>query len=612
MQLTIQQKLIAMGAAVVIALAIILIQSLVTSSQLSNLQSLHADIKELQITMLQLRRNEKDFLMRQDAKYLETFSQNSDNAQRLSARVIEELKTEGESTSRMQGIRADLVEYLSIFQKLVERSKTRGLDKDSGHYGLLRTATHNMEAEIEKLGDLDSHVKVLTLRRHEKDFILRMDEKYVGRHQQVAQQLAQQISGLPAQYLQTYVKEFADFVAIEKEIGLDSKSGIRGEMRATVHKVEEALEQESTQLNAYIEDKYASTATLSTIIMIVISLILVAILAAIAYQVIMPLKSISQEITNIRKSNDLSRRVRESNDEIGTVAKNFNIFMEHFQNLIRNINEAVYSLKLATETVSSSVSKTSDGLLIQSQESDMVATAVTELGASASEIAQNAQSTSDRTEQATNNAKNGNNKLNQTISNVQGLSEQLVEAGTVMQQLEEKSNGITSVLDVIRGIAEQTNLLALNAAIEAARAGEQGRGFAVVADEVRTLAVRTQESTSEITAIIEELQASTSSIAKTVEVCKESGVESANMATEAGTVLNLIVDDMNAIAMMTAEIASAVTEQSTVVQDVDQNIVRIRDVGEQVAADSQENAKASQQVAELAQVLHEEAKVFKV
>lgn len=612
MKLTIQQKLMAMGAAVITALAIILIQSIVTSSQLSHLQLMHSDIKALQISMLQLRRNEKDFLMRLDLKYRDSFLQNSSKATQTVSLVIDELNVEDVSSARMQGIKADLSEYQSIFETLVEKWQAKGLDKDSGHYGLLRAATHNMEEEIERLGDLDAQVKLLTLRRHEKDFILRLDEKYVDRHQSMAQQLASQVSGQAARYLQAYTKEFADFVAITKDIGLDSKSGVMGEMRATVHKVEEALEQESAQLGLYIEDRHASTTTLNIIIMVLISLILVAILGLIAYQVIMPLKSISEEITSIRESNDLSRRVHESDDEIGGVAKNFNIFMEHFQNLIRNINEAVYSLKLATETVSSSVSKTSDGLVIQSQESDMVATAVTELGASASEIAQNAQSTSERTEQATGNAQSGNEKLNQTISNVQGLSEQLVDAGTVMQQLEEKSNGITSVLDVIRGIAEQTNLLALNAAIEAARAGEQGRGFAVVADEVRTLAVRTQESTSEITAIIEELQSSTSSIAKTVEVCKESGVESAQMATEAGSVLNLIVDDMNAIASMTAEIASAVTEQSTVVQDVDQNVVRIRDVGEQVALDSQENAKASEQVAQLAQVLHEEAKIFKV
>ena len=612
MKLTIQQKLMAMGAAVITALAIILIQSIVTSSQLSHLQVMHSDIKALQINMLQLRRNEKDFLMRLDLKYRDSFLQNSSKAMQTVNLVIDELNVEDVSSARMQDIKADLSEYQSIFEALVEKWQAKGLDKDSGHYGLLRAATHNMEEEIERLGDLDAQVKLLTLRRHEKDFILRLDEKYVDRHQSMAQQLASQVSGQAAQYLQVYTKEFADFVAITKDIGLDSKSGVMGEMRATVHKVEEALEQESAQLSLYIEDRHASTTTLNIIIMVLISLILVAILGLIAYQVIMPLKSISEEITSIRESNDLSRRVHESDDEIGGVAKNFNIFMEHFQNLIRNINQAVYSLKLATETVSSSVSKTSDGLVIQSQESDMVATAVTELGASASEIAQNAQSTSERTEQATGNAQSGNEKLNQTISNVQGLSEQLVDAGTVMQQLEEKSNGITSVLDVIRGIAEQTNLLALNAAIEAARAGEQGRGFAVVADEVRTLAVRTQESTSEITAIIEELQSSTSSIAKTVEVCKESGVESAQMATEAGSVLNLIVDDMNAIASMTAEIASAVTEQSTVVQDVDQNVVRIRDVGEQVALDSQENAKASEQVAQLAQVLHEEAKIFKV
>lgn len=612
MKLTIQQKLMAMGAAVITALAIILIQSIVTSSQLSHLQVMHSDIKALQISMLQLRRNEKDFLMRLDLKYRDSFLQNSSKATQTVNLVIDELNVEDVSSARMQGIKADLSEYQSIFETLVEKWQAKGLDKDSGHYGLLRAATHNMEEEIERLGDLDAQVKLLTLRRHEKDFILRLDEKYVDRHQSMAQQLARQVSGQAAQYLQVYTKEFADFVAITKDIGLDSKSGVMGEMRATVHKVEEALEQESAQLSLYIEDRHASTTTLNIIIMVLISLILVAILGLIAYQVIMPLKSISEEITSIRESNDLSRRVHESDDEIGGVAKNFNIFMEHFQNLIRNINQAVYSLKLATETVSSSVSKTSDGLVIQSQESDMVATAVTELGASASEIAQNAQSTSERTEQATGNAQSGNEKLNQTISNVQGLSEQLVDAGTVMQQLEEKSNGITSVLDVIRGIAEQTNLLALNAAIEAARAGEQGRGFAVVADEVRSLASKTQQSTDEIQETIGALETGTKKAVRMMRSSTEKTEECVASVNEAGERFRTIMEDIARNTELNGQIATATQMQQDQSSSLAQHATDISDGAEQSHKATNKLAENISQLAQLSQSLKTVSDQFKV
>ena len=234
----------------------------------------------------------------------------------------------------------------------------------------------------------------------------------------------------------------------------------------------------------------------------------------------------------------------------------------------------------------------------------MVATAVTEMGIVAGEIADNARLTKERTDEASIKAVEGKDKLDSTVVNINQLSEQLISAGDEIVQLQEKSNGITSVLEVIKGIAEQTNLLALNAAIEAARAGEQGRGFAVVADEVRTLAVRTQDSTAEITAIISELQATTSEIVNTVGMCKEQGLNSVTQAQETEEVLNEIITDVNSIAEMTVLVATAVEQQAIVVKDVDENIIRIRDIGEQVASDSQENSRASDDVAALASELH--------
>ena len=332
----------------------------------------------------------------------------------------------------------------------------------------------------------------------------------------------------------------------------------------------------------------------------------------VAQQIIAPLNSFSKRISEIRKGNDLTQRTEERHDEIGTISKEFNIFMAHFQTLIVSINQTVDALSVSSSVVSKSVAKTTEGIVNQSHESDMVATAVTEMGIVAGEIANNARLTKEKTDEASVKALEGKEKLDGTVVNINELSAQLINAGEEIVQLQEKSNGITSVLEVIKGIADQTNLLALNAAIEAARAGEQGRGFAVVADEVRTLAIRTQDSTAEITNIINELQVTTSEIVNTVGICKAQGLNSVTQAQETEEVLNEIITDVNAIAEMTVLVATAVEQQSIVVKEVDENIIRIRDIGEQVASDSQENSIASDDVAALASELHQEASIFKI
>jgi methyl-accepting chemotaxis protein len=412
--------------------------------------------------------------------------------------------------------------------------------------------------------------------------------------------------------LEEYLLQFNNLVEATSKIGFDPKSGKQGEMRNSVREMETMLKKEVVRLNTYVNE-YVDSAQLSHLIFVIaISILIGLIVIVIAKQSITPLQVFSNRISEIRQNNDLSQRTEEREDEIGAISKEFNIFMAHFQSLIKSINQTVDSLSESTNVVSKSVNKTSEGLQNQALESDMVATAVTEMGVTASEIANNAHATKEKTDEASIKVGTGKERLDNTVLNINQLSNDLVIAEKEILNLEEKSNGITSVLEVIKGIAEQTNLLALNAAIEAARAGEQGRGFAVVADEVRTLAVRTQDSTSEITTIINELQTTTSGIVKTMNHCKERGLSSVSQAQDTELVLNEIILNVEDIADMTVQVATAVEEQSAVVQDVDRNIVRIRDIGEQVASDSQENARASQDVANLAKELHKEANIFSV
>ena len=613
MNLTIKVKLTLTVVLVLFGLAGVFLENSMSQNELSLLNSAQSELKEVQIAMLQLRRAEKDFLLHKDIKYKKSFAKTVGKAKILMPALIKDLNTADISLGKLPTIANKFIDYQKVFNQLIDASVEKGLNKNAGNYGRLRAATHALEELITSDNDFESQVLLLTLRRHEKDFMLRNDEKYIGKINDVAEVLANRFGDVEhKQLLAAYTSEIDEFVNMTKRIGLDSKSGMRGEMRSAVHEVEDLLKKEILRLNSYMNERVSSNKASSLVITIVISLFVVASVIVVSRQIITPLNVFTQRITEIREGNDLSQRTEERKDEIGHISHEFNMFMAHFQSLIKSINQTVDNLTQSTLIVSDSVARTSEGLNNQAVESDMVATAVNEMGITASEIANNAHSTKDKTDEATLKSGVGKEKLDATITNINNLSKELIGAGDEIIALQEKSNGITAVLEVIKSIADQTNLLALNAAIEAARAGEQGRGFAVVADEVRTLAVRTQDATSEISSIINELQSTTSGIVTTVNQCKEQGIESVNQAKETEQVLNEIVSDVNAISDMTVQVATAVEEQSAVIQYVDKNIVRIRDIGEQVATDSQENAKASQDVAQLAKDLHKEANIFKI
>ena len=244
-------------------------------------------------------------------------------------------------------------------------------------------------------------------------------------------------------------------------------------------------------------------------------------------------------------------------------------------------------------------------------ESDMVAPAVTEMGATIDEIANNTENTADKAQATNVNALHGMKEVEQTVLRISALSSDLQKAAVVMGELEKDSSTIGSVLDVIRAIAEQTNLLALNAAIEAARAGEQGRGFAVVAEEVRNLAQRTADSTRQIEVIIVGLQNRTKEIVSSMQSCREQGEASVQQAGVANNLLAAITSDVSGIMDMTTQIATAIEEQSHVAAEVNKNVVKIRDISEQSLMIARHNAQISEEVAEQAAQLHQSIDRFK-
>jgi methyl-accepting chemotaxis protein len=312
---------------------------------------------------------------------------------------------------------------------------------------------------------------------------------------------------------------------------------------------------------------------------------------------------IDQATTRFADGELATRISYQGKDELGHIAAGFNRMAESFSQTIHQLASATAQLASAAEETSTITKETSDGIGRQQSETDQVATAMNEMNATVHEVARSANQAAQAAHAAEDEAQKGKRVVAQTLEVIDGLAREVEQAAEVIRTLENESESIGTVLDVIRGIAEQTNLLALNAAIEAARAGEQGRGFAVVADEVRTLASRTQQSTQEIQAMIERLQHGTSDAVKAMEKSRTQAQAGVEQAATTGTSLDAIVGAVKTINDMNTQIASASEEQSAVAEEINRNISNISDVGQQTAEGASQTASASQQLAQLAEEL---------
>lgn len=284
---------------------------------------------------------------------------------------------------------------------------------------------------------------------------------------------------------------------------------------------------------------------------------------------------------------DLTQKMSiDTQDEVGQLASSFNRFAGQLQSLITAIASNCQDVNAIAQNLTASSHSTQSNTEEQQQSVDMIATAMNEMGATVHEIARNANETATAAKQSATETSSSQSIVNSSIEGINSLFEKMQTASEVIQTLAQDVGEIGSVLDVIRGISEQTNLLALNAAIEAARAGEQGRGFAVVADEVRTLAKRTQESTEEINTMIHKLQSG----AKDAVTAMDEGIETARTSVEsadkAGESLNNITAAIGTITDLSIQVATATEEQSSVVEELNSHILNIKDMSDNTAIES--------------------------
>jgi len=343
-------------------------------------------------------------------------------------------------------------------------------------------------------------------------------------------------------------------------------------------------------------------------------LISIGLFAVFLKMIISSIAALRDQLDNIAQGEgDLTQRIPvEMDDDLGKLAKSFNLVLENLQSMIGSIQQLTRELGTGATDLARAAKDNNDGVTRQTDSISMVATAINEMQSAIEEVAGNASRAAEITRDAEEKGKNGARIIRNSSEQVHRLAAQISKAVEVIRKLSDDSDNITSVLDVIRGIAEQTNLLALNAAIEAARAGEQGRGFAVVADEVRTLAQRTGQSTEDIQKMITTLQAGVADIVSVMETGSKEASETEKLATDAESELKAILEAMANIADVNTSVASATEEQTQVVDEINRSITEINDLATESASRSRDIDGISESLEGYARELESQTGRFRV
>lgn len=624
--MTIKKKLFLVGLIVLVSMLSLMAAGQYAMTQVLKGQKVEEALNIIRKDITLLNRTKLSFLVNVDKKYEAEFAQEYKGVKEHLNLVNKPIIEFGIDPSIKRDLVQSIEAYNNAFRKLFGAQKRIGFHHNDGLYGSMRNAAHKFEDKIASLGEDRLHISALQLRRHEKDFMLRYLEKYLDKFEaeykrNITLINSSNLSGRDKKELksivETYKSEFNELARQMKIKGLHKKDGLIGDMNRSSEEATRLLNKLVEQMHTIVKKDIGSIDQLVWVIdifgLIALCIVLAA-LATIGTNIVKSVESMRDLMQKISRTKDLTLRYnvkKGSQDGVSLTGTALNDMLDSFQGLVSNVNHATEQMSHSADTLATTSIQTSKGAKQQSDKITDLAQSMSEMMKTIDIVSSSVHNSAEISQETSKECNEGQKIVASAADSIKALSMRIENASQSIQKLQQDSESIGSVLDVIRGIAEQTNLLALNAAIEAARAGEQGRGFAVVADEVRTLAGRTQNSTTEIQEMIESLQSvSLEAVSIMEQSLKETqrGVEQVMKTDES---LKRIVGSMTNLTDINVQISALTSQQQSTSISINDNVHVIDQVSTDSAAGAESSAESSQNLSQLAHDLAEMSAQFK-
>lgn len=582
--MNIKFKLYLLGFIAIAGITTLVVTTTHLSRQTNELSAAIGLVDKLEIRLLNLRRNEKDFLLRKDDKYLTTFQQNSQRFLSLEQELSVILNRHHLASSA--ALKSDLLSYQAGFEQLVSAYRVLGFEESEAMW-----ATYHTQLEKARR-DADAET-LLTLSRFD-------DSVKTG-----------EITALAGNLYPELLQAARAVTEQQQRIGLSYNQGYLGNTRNLSHNVEQQFTTFSATLAEETNNMRRELDLLKQGITVFVVVMILGFIWQISRSINLQVQRLLHVMQNIASTNNVGQRTElQGNDELTAIGRYFNQLLDKFEHLIAGTQTKSHHLTNSTTNMHTELEEVISQFHVQADHTTMMATSVQQMVATIGEIAQSTNVAAEGVQQAVNNANHGRHVVESTLHNIDQLSSRLQSSQQSIASLSSHVEKIGGAVTIIQSIAEQTNLLALNAAIEAARAGEQGRGFAVVADEVRSLATRTHQSTEEITKVVASITTQMGRVIDDIDQCNVQGQETLQASHQLDDSLRQIISDMSSIQANSERIASAIEEQGIVMNQVSGSISELNTISGQNMHSAQQVLSEVDSVARQAQQMDDAVSEF--